>query len=302
METIQKISAYFEQPIVVKVVVTGLLILLLFIIKRILFGIIDKRISTPKSLYSWKKTTSSIILILSILGVVRIWLGSFTSLATYTGLVSAGIAIALKDMLVNLAGWVFIMWRKPFEVGNRIQIGDTAGDVIDVRPFQFTVLEIGNWVKADQSTGRMVHIPNGFVFTNVLSNYDSGFKYIWNEVPVMVTFESNWEKAKQLLSAIASDKALPITGVIQKEIEAAAKKYLIIYNKLTPVVYTSVEDSGILLTIRYLTEIRQRRNSVEVIWEEILRQFAMNKDIDLAYHTIRLYKTEDSNSKPIPWG
>ena len=264
MEIISNIVRYFQQPLVQKVALTGLIILVLLISKRILVGIINKRVSTPRSLYSWKKTTSSVVLILGILGIVRIWVGGFASLATYAGLVSAGIAIALKDMLVNLAGWIFIFWRKPFEVGNRIQIGETAGDVIDLRPFQFTVLEIGNWVKADQSTGRMVHVPNSFVFTQPLANYDSGFRYIWNEIPVLVTFESNWEAAKEILTDIANNNALAITGEVKKEIETAAKKYMIIYNKLSPMVFTSVEDSGILLTIRYLTQVSHEKCHFDV--------------------------------------
>ncbi|PKN71774.1 MAG: mechanosensitive ion channel protein MscS [Candidatus Cloacimonetes bacterium HGW-Cloacimonetes-3] len=291
MDIIKIIAVYFERPIIQKIALSGLLFLVLLISKRLLVGFIDKRVSSPRSLYSWKKTTSTVILILGILGIIRIWLGGLASLTTYAGLVSAGIAIALKDMLANLAGWIFIMWRKPFEVGNRIQIGETAGDVIDMRPFQFTMLEIGNWVKADQSTGRMIHIPNSFVFTQPLANYDSGFRYIWNEIPVLVTFDSNWETAKSILLDIANNKALALTGDVKKEIETAAKKYMIIYNKITPVVFTSVEDSGILLTIRYLTEIRQRRGTAELIWEEILRQFAIHDDIELAYNTFKIYQT-----------
>ena len=67
------------------------------------------------------------------------------------------------------------------------------------RIFMFTLMEIGNWVDADQSTGRVIHIPNGKVFKEVLANYSKGFQYIWNEIPVLVTFESNWKKAKEIL-------------------------------------------------------------------------------------------------------
>ena len=81
------------------------------------------------------------------LGVI--WLGNLTNLATYLGLVSVGLTIALSDPNANIAGWIFIFWQHPFDVGDRIQIGKHAGDVIDARIFQFTVLEIGNWVDAD---------------------------------------------------------------------------------------------------------------------------------------------------------
>ncbi|NIP82375.1 MAG: mechanosensitive ion channel, partial [Gemmatimonadetes bacterium] len=91
-------------------------------------------------------------------------------------------------------------------VGDRIQIGAHAGDVIDQRIFQFIVLEIGNWVDADQSTGRIIHIPNGLVFREPLANYTRGMQYIWNEIRVLVTFESNWKRAKQILDEIVQER------------------------------------------------------------------------------------------------
>lgn len=86
----------------------------------------------------------------------RVWFEGIHSIATFLGLLSAGVAIALKDLLANLAGWGFIMWRRPFEVGDRVQIGNDTGDAIDLRIFQFTLMEIGNWVEADQITGRTI--------------------------------------------------------------------------------------------------------------------------------------------------
>ncbi|MBZ0199912.1 MAG: mechanosensitive ion channel family protein [Ignavibacteriaceae bacterium] len=80
----------------------------------------------------------------------------------------------------------FILERKPFTVGDRIQTGDVAGDVIDLRIFRFTRMEISNWVDAEQRTGRTIHVPNGKVFTEWQANYSTGFQYIWNEISVLV--------------------------------------------------------------------------------------------------------------------
>jgi small-conductance mechanosensitive channel len=211
------------------------------------------------------------------------------SLATYLGLLSAGLAVALKDPIVDLIAWVFIVWRRTFEVGDRIQIGNYAGDVVDIRLFQFSLMEIGNWVDADQSTGRILHLPNEMVFTSVLANYTKGSQYIWNEIPVLVTFESNWEKAKSILREIARDHADEMSASAEVSFREAARKYLIQYDTLTSTVYTSVKDSGIMLTIRYLCEPRQRRDSAQSIWESILHAFEKHSDIDLAYPTQRFY-------------
>ena len=107
----------------------------------------------------------------------------------------------------------------------------------------------------------------------VLANYSKGFQYIWNEVPVLVTFESDWEKAKGILQHIEKKHAEHLSEAAEKEVKRAARRYLIFYPTLTPAVYTSVQESGVLLTIRYLCEPRRRRSSEQAIWEDILREF-----------------------------
>ena len=221
--------------------------------------------------------------------VGRIWFQGFQSVATFFGIFAAGIAIALQDLIINIAGWLFIMWRRPFDVGDRIEVAGNAGDVIDKRIFVFILMEIGKWVDAEQSTGRIVHVPNGVVFRNSLANYSRGFTYIWNEIPILVTFESNWEKAKETLLKIANRHGEHLSKEAEKRIKNAAKKYMIFYNKLTPIVWTSVKDSGVMLTIRYLCDPRKRRSSEQAIWEDVLRTFADNNDIDFAYPTTRFY-------------
>lgn len=266
-----------------------LTILFLWVLHRLVKRIQTRWTDDPSVLYRWRKTSSYIASGLGVLLVGGVWFEGIQSLSTFLGLLSAGVAIALKDPIVNLAGWAFILWRKPFEVGDRIQVGDHRGDVIDQRIFQFTLMEIGNWVDADQSTGRIIHIPNGLVFTQVQANYSRGFQYIWDELPVLVTFESNWQKAKRILQEIASKRAEHLSAAAEQTVKQAARKFMIFYNRLTPIVYTSVKDSGVLLTIRYLCEPRQRRSVQQEIWEDILVSFAQCDDIDFAYPTSRFY-------------
>ena len=181
------------------------------------------------------------------------------SIGTFLGLTSAGLAIALHDTIANLAGFFFIEARKPFRVGDRVDINGVQGDVIDIRLFQFSIVEVGNWVDADQSTGRIIHIPNSHVLKYPTANSHTGFEYIWNEIPVLITFESDWKLAKELMLKIAIDQAESLSVDAQNQIRRAARKYLIVAGKLTPIVYTSVKDSGVMLTIRYLVNPRMRR-------------------------------------------
>ena len=264
-------------------------ILVIIIIQRLIKRFLLRKISDIKIKYQWQKISLYIAVFLIILFLINTWLNIFGSVATFLGLISAGIAIALKDPLVNMVAWLFILIRQPFKVGDRIQIGDIAGDVIDIRLFQFSLNEIGNWVDAEQSTGRIIHIPNGKVFTDAQSNYTAGFEYIWHEIPVLLTFESNWKKAKKILTEVVTDHGVKLSQEAEKQIKAAARTFLIFYNKLTPIVYTTVKDSGVLLTLRYMCNPRERRSMEEIMWEDILNKFAECDDIDFAYPTQRFY-------------
>ncbi len=273
-------------------------VFVLWIVEKIILKIISKQITDSRSLYHWRKTIGFSTFVIGIFVVGRIWFAGLHSIATFLGLLAAGLAVALKDPIVNLAGWGFILGRSLFKVGDRIQIGKSNGDVIDINIFYFTILEVGNWVHADQSTGRMIQIPNGFVFHKELANYTKGFGFIWNEIPVTITFESDWEKAKKILNDIVYKRADSVVKRAKNEILRAAKQFLISYSYVTPTVYTTVTDSGVMLTIRYLCRPRQRRNSEQEIWEDILKEFSLHNDIDFAYPTQRFYKTEPEQIKP----
>jgi small-conductance mechanosensitive channel len=295
MGDFREILALLEQhlglgvDIQTKLVITLAALLVIWLAQYLVGRPLINRIRDIRLRYVWRKTLSYLSLILSVIVVAAIWLESLRSLATYLGLLSAGLAIALKDPLTDLVGWIFILARKPFEIGDRIQIGEHAGDVIDLRFFKFTLMEIGNWVGADQSTGRVLHIPNSMTFTAVLANYTKGSDFIWNEIPVLITFESDWEKAKNLLEQIASEHTRELVENAEESFRQAANQYMLRYGKLSSRVYTSVQDSGVLLTIRYLCEPRARRGSEESVWEAILGAFAKNADIDFAYPTLRYY-------------
>ena len=268
-----------------------LLILIVWFARVAVLRIVEQRHTDIAVRYRWRKVSLYVAVMLGFVLVGRIWIHGIDSLTTYLGLLTAGLAVALQAPIVNMAGWLFLMWRRPFEVGDRIQIGDIRGDVIDLRIFMFTMMELGNWVDADQSTGRVVHVPNGRVFNQEIANYSQGFHYIWDELPILLTFESDWRKAKGLLEQLIQRH--DVGEAAAHHIRDAAKRFLINYNNLTPIVYTAVKDSGVELTLRYLVEPRKRRGRRMEIWEEVLDVFAAHGDIDFAYPTVRHYRNPD---------
>ena len=292
-----------HQTHVEKLLFSVFLIVFLLIIRWIVLQLIESRVENIKDKYYWIRATKYLIGTLNILLIIIIWGAEFRDFGTVLGLFSAGLAIALKDPLVNIAGWLFIVLRRPFRVGDRVQVGNLTGDVIDIRIFQFTLNEIGNWVDADQSTGRIIHVPNGKVFLEPQANYSQGFSHIWNEIRVVVTFESNWKKAKGLIEEVIQDHGDSMTKAARKKLKEASKKYMIFYNRLTPIVYTSVKEHGIQFAIRYLVTPHRRRTSEQTVWESIIEIVNENADINFAYPTTRVfYKSGENPASGTPVG
>lgn len=284
------IQSIINNPYVQRILITIIIIVAIYFIRLIINRIIHKRLASDiKKYHKIRKLISYISFIVSLLAIGSVWLRFFNQVMTTIGLISAGVAFIFKEALTNLAGWFFIVWRKPFHIGDRIQISEVSGDVIDIRLFQISLMEIRNWVDADQSTGRIIHIPNSKVFTTEVANYGKGFKFIWNEIPVTVTFESNWRKAKKELMEIINKHAEELSKSAEEKLMEASRRYMIFYKKLTPIVYTKVIDIGITLTIRYLCNPRKRRTSESIIWEDILDLFDKSSDITFAYPTQRFF-------------
>lgn len=272
-----------------QIILTVAIIFALWLVRLIVLRIVYRNIEEPKLQYKWRKNLTYTAAFIGVFLVGRIWFEGIKSLATFLGLLSAGLAIALRDPVSDFAGWIFLMWRRPFDIGDRVQIGDVKGDVIDQRIFKFTLLEIGNWVQADQSTGRVIHVPNHKIFNDSIANYTDEFEFIWNEIPILVTFESNWKKAKEILQDIADKHLKQLSSNAEKQVRKAAKSYMIYYSYLTPIVYTDLQDSGVLLTVRHLTDPRKRRSIQQAILEDVLNEFGKADDIDFAYPTKRMY-------------
>jgi len=273
----------------IKILKSLLVVLFFLIVRSAVTRVMLRNVADVKQRYSWSRGITSTIAILILVFLGAMWFAGLERLATFAGILGAGLAVALHDTVANVAGFLFIIIRRPFEVGDRIEIDGVAGDVIDIRVFQFSLMEIGNWVDADQSTGRIVKVPNGKVLRFATANFNQGFDYIWHEIPVLITFESDWKKAKGILQAIVDDPVFVVADDVERQIRRAASRYLIYSGTLTPIVYTTVRDSGVLLTVRYMTKPKTRRGTEQRIWEQVLQRFAEHDDIALAYPTIRYY-------------
>ncbi|MDD5697888.1 MAG: mechanosensitive ion channel family protein [Victivallaceae bacterium] len=283
-----------QHKIIVSITAVIILWLLRFFVKRLIWDNTQK----IETRYRWRKMIGYIYVLLIFVVLFRIWFNPNWNIVNILALVAAAVIIALQELIRSIAGWFTLIWMRPFQVGDRIQIDNgITGDVIDIRLFKFTLNEVGNWVHADQSTGRVMHVPNSVVLDKTVINFTETFPYIWIELPILVTFESDWQAAKAILQEIADKHSHKISDSAQLKIKDASKHYMLYYKKLTPIVYTSVESCGVLLTMRLLAEPHQRRACEHAIWEDVLVEFAQHKTIDFAYPTRRFYNSLTEGKK-----
>ena len=263
------------------IVIQSILVVIgLWIIRTVILKLTVVKIQNDHTRYIWRQTVQYFVFLLGMVLLIRLWFSGVQSILTFLGLISAAITIILKEPIQNLFAWVTIIWRELFSVGDRIEIGKYKGDVIDMGFFYFTLMEIGQWVGGDQSTGRLLKVPNGIVITEGVANYSRGLPFVWNEIRVMLTGDSDWKSAKDLLQSISEKHSATLNAAQQKAFREKAKAY-VIAPTLTPTVYTSIEEKGILLTIRHLCDPRHRRNIEEKISENILEAFHQHSDINL---------------------
>lgn len=297
-DIIAELEAYFasegSSAILSNLLWSLAVILALLLARRAIGSVLDRRLSDPAERYRWHKALRTATWLAIGVIVAAIWLDGVSGLATIVAVVAAGLAIALRDPIVDLGGWLYISTRHPLRVGDRVSIAGERGDVVDIGLFVFTLMQLGDGVTGPrQSTGRLALVPNKFIFTNPLINESLVFDYIWREIPVVVTFESDWQRAKLILSEIVQRHSGGLAPHAEAQTRAAVKQYMVAQGSFEPRVFTRVVGSGIELTMRFLSEIRRPREMEDAIWEDVLAAFEAEGRIDLAYPTSRVYRNTE---------
>ena len=240
--------------------------------------------------YQVGKTTGYVSLLLTIFLIATIWIDQLGEFGTLIGILGAGFALVLKEPITTFVGWIYLTSNSLYHLGDRIQIGKLKGDVVDVGPMRTTLIEVENWVDGEQNTGRIVHFPNNLLFTEELYNYTRASGFIWVDVSITVTFESNWQKALTIMTDIISEDGNRYAKEAEAEYVEDQTKYLIKHGKLTPITYLRIAGYGVKLSSRFLCPVRKRRNVESDFQRKILEAFDKEKDIDLAYETFRVVK------------
>ncbi|MBG0789749.1 MAG: mechanosensitive ion channel [Desulfovibrionaceae bacterium] len=208
-------------------------------------------------------------LFLFAVSLVYIWVDGFGPILTGLSIVAAALTIVAKELILNFIGSFVIFWREIFAIGDRVEIGEYSGDVIDKGILYFTLLETGQNALSGHSTGRLVKVPNGLALTMPIVNATRGAGYVWDEIGIVLTRSSDWEKGRARLLSLV-DAHYEREGIDLERIKHTFEKRGIFFNRLTPRAYVDVATGGIRLTLRYLCRARLNRESRDYILTRFL--------------------------------
>ncbi len=255
---------------------------LIALLQHLAYRLINRNVSNVERRHQLRVWARTAALLIAIVALMALWLPSGQTLLQVLALLAAGLALTLSRPITGLLAWVVIVVRAPFRVGDRIQAGEVKGDVVDIGLLHVHLLELENWVDAEQSTGRIVHVPNTIVFEGPIFNYTEAFGLIWNEIEVVLTHDSDWSRARDILL----EEAAPLYEAIEPRAIAAAdemgKRYAYQRGITTPFVYVKLLRDGIKLSLRYLVEPRRRRGTTHDITTRFLEKMRAEPSIRLA--------------------
>ncbi len=257
-----------------------------FVFKSIFEGMVARKIKESKTRYSFRKTVSILYFVVLLLAIFKIWIEHTQTLLVSYGLIAAGIAIALQDFFKNFAGGLIIFVTGVYQVGDRIEINQKYGDVIDIGILYTTLLELKEWVAGDQATGRLTVIPNGLVLSGTVNNYTKDNNFIWDEIAIPITYDSDWKEAVTTIQRIVREETKNMAEEAEKEILKLGEKYYLTIRAVEPEIYLTLTDNWITFNIRYITDVRQRRQVRNNVSQMILAEILKSENVKIASTTV----------------
>jgi len=281
-------------PTVGKIVAVLIGILVVQLLTRWLFQRIVGRVKDTHARYRTRKFVNFISFFLMTVIITVIFSDQLGGLTVALGVAGAGIAFALQEVIVSVAGWFAIIFATFYKVGDRVQLGGIKGDVMDIGVLRTTLMETGEWIKGDQYSGRIVLIANSFVFKEPVFNYSGDFPFLWDEITIPVKYGCDRKLARIILNKVAAEVLGGYTEQAAKQWKKMVKKYLIEDAAVNPMVTLIANDNWMEYTIRYVVEYKKRRSTKDMLFSRILDEFdKTNGQVSIASMTVHLVETPE---------
>jgi len=264
-----------------------LLFSLVFLLAVWLFGRLLKWATKPlkqtneRRVFWIRQGVSITVAIVNVVGLLSIWFDDPTRLATALGLVTAGLAFALQQVVTAFAGYLLILRGKTFNVGDRIVMGGIRGDVVGLGFLQTVIMEMGQppetqsadpamWVQARQYSGRIVTVTNSKIFDQPVYNYTRDFPFLWEEMHLPISYSSDYRKAEQILLEAVRRNTKAIKDLGEPAIQELERRYFVKRSDLEPKVYMRLTDNWVEFAVRFIVEDHGIRDIKNRISREVL--------------------------------
>lgn len=297
-EDLDVVTTRFKKELYVPVAVIAGLIVGRLALSWLVFPIFYRR----DNLFVARRLSGYVLTLLIIVVLAFFFLEDLKQVATVLGIASAAIVIALQDLCSAFAGWFVIVASRKFKVGDRVEVDGMIGDVIDIQLLRTTLLELRNWLGVDEPTGRVVMIPNNFVFKTRVYNYSHVHPFIWNKVDITVTFETPAREAQALLQRVLEEETRQNFAEAAKGAHHMERQYGIADTTYVPKVFSIIEDSGVLFRLLYVAHYRQLSSTRNRINERIIVEFEKDPRMQFAYPTQRHIPTPEKDGFKVVTG
>ena len=279
----------------------GIIIVVVIFLSFLFKFIAKKYIKDNENFYLANKIIN--VLNFSVIALILLlsYIENMSYFITVLGFASAGLAIAMKDMFMSSLGWIIIVFGGEFRVGDRIKVKKDGvvyvGDIIDISVLRITIYEditYTTW-KENKRAGRIIFIPNNYIFTELISNYThSGMKTVWDGIDIMLTFDSNHKKAMYIIKNIARKYSKGYTDIAKKQMSKLRSQYSIKNPNVEPRIFSFFEPYGIQISVWYMTNSYATLGLRSNISSEILDALQKEDDITIAYPSYTLWRGKKS--------
>ncbi|MBD0328806.1 MAG: mechanosensitive ion channel [Thermoleophilia bacterium] len=252
-----------NQTVLGRLATTAVLVALAVALAWPLASVATRRVDDAYARYHLRKVVRVAVFVCALIALAIVWRPFAGRIGVVLGLAAAGVAFAMQEVIGAIAGWFNILLGRIYRVGDRVRIGGVEGDVIDVTPLRTTVMEIGSsegdsWVRGRQYTGRIVTVSNKATFTEPVFNYSGAFEYIWEELTIPVSYESDWRAAEQIME----EEAVRVSRSeeARRAIESIRRSYPMPRTELEPRVFIRATDNWMELAARFVVPVRVARS------------------------------------------
>lgn len=268
------------------ILITLIIVILLWFVYLVLRLIINHRFKNLKARYTWRTRAFYSILFFSVYFIGRIWLANLSDVFTFLSIVAAALTVTQKESLMNLMGCALIYWRELFHTGERIQIGNYYGEVTSIGTFYFHMLECDPKKMGNQTTGKIIKVPNGMVITSPVINLTELFPFVWQEFSVIFTPDSDVKTIKSVLMELFDNEVQHYYKECKYYLKKFVRNNFITEQQLQTQSFISLHQdgpSGYQITIRYLALPAEQFDIQSRVLEQLMDYLSIHQNASLSF-------------------